>query len=166
DIMLCDRCKENDATVHLTQVVNGVVEKLHLCESCAAEAGFDLQGPVSITDILLGMGAKQDEAAEHIAEKICPDCHMTMSDFKKCGRLGCARCYEIYRDELGLLLKAVHRSEQHTGKIPARDRERVHHSQEAAALQKELADAVAREDYEEAARLRDRLRMLADHETR
>ena len=163
--MICDRCKEIEATVHLTQVVNGVVEKLHLCEKCASEAGFDLQGPVSITDILLGMGGKQEEPSEQVAEKVCPDCHMTMSDFKKRGRLGCARCYDIYRDELGLLLKAVHRSEQHTGKIPSHDRERVHQSQQSAALQKELAEAVAREDYEEAARLRDRIRMLSDHET-
>jgi len=160
--VLCDRCKETEATVHLTQVVNGVVEKLHLCENCASEAGFDLQGPVSITDILLGLGGnkQEQEQLEPAVEKICPNCHLTMGDFKKRGRLGCAKCYELYRDELAPLLKAVHRSEQHTGKVPSRERERVHHSQEIKALQQELNEAVSREDYEQAARLRDQIRKI------
>lgn len=160
--MLCDRCKENEASVHLTQVVNGVVEKLHLCESCAAEAGFDLQGPVSITDILLGLGgAKPQEQAEPVVEKICPQCHLTLSEFKKRGRLGCARCYEIFRDELAPLLKAVHRSDHHTGKIPSQHRGRVKHAQEITDLQRELEEAIAREDYEKAAKLRDRIRKIS-----
>ena len=121
--MLCEKCNEREATVHLTQVIEGSVQKLHLCEECAAESGFDLQGPVSITDILLGMGGGQPEEespAVETAERTCPVCHMRRADFKKMGRLGCPACYDVFGDELATLLKAVHRSDRHVGKVPAR----------------------------------------------
>ncbi len=154
--MLCERCNENEATVHLTQVVDGAVQKLHLCEPCATEAGFDLEGPVSITDILLGMGGQAEPAAhETVAERACPQCHMTKGEFKKQGRLGCPSCYEVFYEDLSSLLKAVHHSDQHVGKVPSKESVRVRLTTEIARLQKELETAVAKEDFEDAAKLRD-----------
>jgi len=154
--MLCDHCHEAEATVHLTQVVDGSVKKLHLCETCAAKSGFDLQGPISITDILLGLGGAMGAAPE-VEEKACPRCHLRRTDFKKTGRLGCPDCYDAFAGELVPLIKAMHRKDQHAGKVPSREGARTRLNAEVAALQKRLDQAVEGEDYEEAARLRDEL---------
>lgn len=157
--MLCESCHEKEATVHLTQVMDGSVKKLHLCEECAAKSGFDAQGPMSITDILLGMGGAV-QPTESGTDRSCPRCHLRRSDFKKTGRLGCPDCYEAFAGELLPLIKGMHRSDQHKGKVPARDSARVRTSAELEELQKALADAVAGEKYEEAAALRDRIAKL------
>ena len=58
--MQCELCKEREATVHLTQVMDGAIKKLHLCEDCAAKSGVDVNGPLSISDILLGLGVAKE----------------------------------------------------------------------------------------------------------
>lgn len=158
--MLCERCDENEATVHLTQVIDGAVKKLHMCEECATEAGFDLQGPVSITDILLGMGQDytEEEYEEPREELICPKCKMTRTDFKKSGRLGCPACYTVFAEELRSLIRAVHRSELHVGKVPSTESVHIRVSAEIAALQQTLDQAITAENYEEAAKIRDTIK--------
>ena len=153
--MICELCKEREATVHLTQVVDGVIKKMHLCEECSTKSGFDVNGPVSITDILLGMGIEKEPAGA--GERSCPRCHMRRTDFKKMGRFGCADCYTAFAEELPPLLKAMHRSDRHTGKVPAREQTRVRASEELADLQKRMDAAIASENFEEAARLRDQI---------
>lgn len=157
--MICEICKEREATVHLTQVVDGTIKKLHLCEECAAKSGFDIQAPISITDILLGMGVQKEPAGSPV-ERTCPRCHMRRADFKKTGRFGCAHCYEAFAEELPPLLRAMHRSDQHIGKVPASEGERVRASAELTHLQQLLDKAIAGENYEEAAKLRDRIQGL------
>ncbi len=157
--MKCELCQELEATIHLTQVVDGAVQKVHLCEGCAAKSGFDVHGPMSITDILLGLGgqesAKSAPKAVKSRERSCPRCHLRRADFKKTGRLGCPSCYEAFEDELEPLLRAMHRGDQHRGKVPANEQERVRATAEVEALQAQLAEAVREERYEDAARLRD-----------
>jgi protein arginine kinase activator len=155
--MQCEVCKEREATVHLTQVVEGAIKKLHLCQACAEKKGIDLQGPVSITDFLLKMGVAAEPAAELDPEKSCPKCHARRTDFKKSGRLGCDACYEAFSDEMPELLKSIHRSDRHTGKAPRLMRGRIQAAEELAALQKAMEEAIGAEKFEEAARLRDRI---------
>ena len=169
----CEICKEREATVHLTQVVEGQVKKLHLCETCAAKSGFDINGPLSITDILLGMGLQKPDESEPVAvpagpiesglERSCPRCHMRRTDFKKGGRFGCAECYAAFADELPPLLKAMHRSERHVGKVPAGQGKRIRASAELDELKAQLKKAIDTEAYEEAARLRDRIENARVH---
>ncbi len=154
--MLCESCKEREATVHLTQVADGAVKKLHLCEGCAAKQGFDAKEPLSMTDLLLGMGMGKSKEEPEV-ERACPRCHMRRTDFKKTGRFGCASCYEAFAEELPPLLKAMHRSDQHTGKIPKREGARVTVGAELSALQRKMDKAIAAEKFEEAATLRDRI---------
>lgn len=159
--MKCDQC-EKEATVHLTQVVEGVVKKIHLCETCAAQSGFDIQGPVSITDILLGMGGEQTPTRRPSSERECPRCLMKRSDFKKSGRLGCPECYGVFSEDLVPLVKAMHRSQQHSGKVPAGEGERARLNAVIAQTQNELDQAIAAEEFEKAAGLRDQLQSLRD----
>jgi protein arginine kinase activator len=156
--MLCEICKTQEATVHLTQVIDGSIKKLHLCEMCAQQNGFDMQGPISITDILLGMGTKPEKAASAAAtERSCPRCHMRRTDFKKSGRFGCSACYEAFADDLPPLLRAMHRNDRHIGKIPATEAVRVNAVKEMTSLQEQLEQAIAGENYETAAQIRDRI---------
>lgn len=163
--MICEHCNEQEATVHLTQVVDGDVQKLHLCEHCAAKAGFDLEGPISISDILMGLGPSSDQAADELSVlrvQACSQCGMTRQEFKKRGRVGCANCYASFEPELLSILKAVHHAESHCGKIPESLRERLGRTQEIALLKDSLQKAVAEERFEEAASIRDRIRSLLD----
>lgn len=158
-MMQCELCHQQEATVHLTQVVDGAIKKLHLCEACAQKSGFDVQGPISITDILLGMGSKKGVAEPVGTEVSCPRCHMRRTDFKKTGRFGCAACYTTFADDLPPLLKAMHRGSRHVGKCPQREQERLVASEELTKLTEALEKAVAEERYEAAADLRDQLRL-------
>ena len=120
--MKCECCHKKDATIHLTQVIDGEVKKLNLCQDCAMENGIDLNSPISITDVLLGLGA-QPQSGGPVATEFdlsCSRCQMTKAEFKKRARLGCPECYNAFMGELSALTKAMHHSNQHVGKIPAR----------------------------------------------
>ncbi len=165
--MKCELCKATEATIHLTQVVDGAVKKVHFCEACAAKSGFDVHGPMSITDILLGLGdaAVPQEPELRARERACPRCHLRRTDFKKSGRLGCPACYEAFADELMPVIKAMHRNEQHRGKVPEREQERFRTTQEMENLEAELQAAIEEERFEEAARIRDVLQTLRTQQT-
>ncbi len=160
--MLCDRCQKNDATVHLTQVIEGQVKKVHWCEACAAQAGIDVKKTISVTDVLMGLDhlTGEPEKARPEADEICPQCGISRSEYKRRGRLGCEACYEAFRDDLNPLIKAVHHAVKHCGKTP-----RTHAARAPSGMPDDLRAALARaveqEDYETAARLRDQLKQRA-----
>ena len=115
--MLCDQCHKKVATVHLTEIINGKVQELHLCEECALKKSQEMQKSFSMGDILSGLieGVKPYPAEKVL---VCPQCGLTFQEFRRIGRLGCAGCYNAFRKQLFSVVKAVHSSTQHTGKIP------------------------------------------------
>ena len=163
--MLCCVCKEKQATVHLTQIVNDKVQKVDLCESCYKEKGLGEPGGFEMADLLLGLGASQEmEQAAGGSELVCPNCGFTQSDFKKSGRLGCADCYETFAEGLEGLLKTMHKGTRHTGKIPNGQAPQAAAGAELSdrlkQLNKRLEQAIGQEDYEQAAILRDEIKAL------
>jgi protein arginine kinase activator len=153
----CELCKTNKATVHFKQVSDGVARELFVCEACAAQNGFEIQSPTSLTDFLFGVGFEAAEAPPSgNTGKACPVCGLTRRDFDKTARLGCPACYDAFEAELRPIIAESQDGERHRGKVPALARV----SAEAAAMQDALDKAVARQDFEEAAVLRDRLRAL------
>ena len=159
--MLCDVCGEQEAVVHLTQVVNDEIKEIHLCEDCAAESGLDLHSQISLTDVLLGVGGKKD-ADQEVSAKICSVCHMPFSDFKKTSLLGCQACYKAFSAELEPLLEAIQKGKQHVGKIPTKMSAEKSAGSSIAVLKNALDAAIASENYEEAARIRDKIKQIAD----
>ena len=153
--MKCEACGENEATVHFKQVSDGVAREMHLCETCASETDFNMVAQASVTDILFG-GTFQAAPAQAGSDKECPVCRMKESDFRRLSRLGCASCYEAFSEELAPLLKAMHKGSMHAGKVPACERM----SAELTSLELEMEDAIARQDFEGAAKLRDRIKGL------
>ena len=157
--MLCDACQSNPATVFLTQIVDGKMQKVNLCENCSKEKGVSDPTGFALTDFLLGLGAS--EAVEQTAtEQQCPVCGFSQSDFKKTGRLGCSNCYETFFEGLDPLLKTMHKGTKHVGKVPARLFREIELSTQLKDLREGLERSVSAEDYEEAAKLRDQIRHL------
>jgi len=165
--MKCECCNEAEATIHLTQVIDNEVKKLNLCQVCAQNNGIDLNSPISITDVLLGLGQPGNQPATDLAEfdLSCSRCQMTRAEFKKRARLGCPECYNAFMGELSALTQAMHHSRQHVGKIPARQGNAARITAQVAALQKDIETAIAREEYEVAASLRDKIRTLKEGES-
>lgn len=161
--MLCDQCKERDAEVHLTQIVDAVVTQLHLCVKCAAAKGIETT--VSMPKHPLGdfLHAVQQQGAPAMGDQTrCAYCQTSLRDFRASGRLGCAHCYTAFEGALRELLRRVHGAAKHRG----RDYEAPEASAPASgavaldALRERLQQAVAAEEFEVAAALRDQIRAL------
>lgn len=157
--MNCDVCKKNQATVFLTQIVEGKMQKVNLCESCSKEKGVTDPTGFALADLLLGLGAAQEMERGGGVQK-CPSCGFSQADFKKTGRLGCATCYETFSDGLSSLLKGMHKGTAHVGKIPARQFASLERTTHMKTLQRDLRKAVSEEDYESAAQIRDQIKHL------
>lgn len=159
--MQCQFCKKAPAKVHYTQIVANEVKKIDLCEACAKEKGVNDPTVFSIADLLLGLGASQkmeEATAAAGTEMTCPSCGFTQADFKKTGRLGCAKCYEIFAEGLEQLLKGMHRGTQHKGKIPPALRKSLDQNFQLSQLESDLKAAISKEDFERAASLRDEIK--------
>jgi protein arginine kinase activator len=152
-LMKCDVCAAKTASVFLTQIVKGDMQKINLCESCAKEKGVTDPTGFQLADMLLGFGAGARVETNPL-EKSCPSCGMTQSTFRKTGRLGCSACYGIFGDGMEGLLKAMHKGTRHIGKVPACHSSRQAEEDRLAQLRSALDAAVASEAYEDAARLK------------
>jgi len=157
--MNCDVCKQNQATVFLTQIVEGKMQKVNLCESCSKEKGVTDPTGFALADLLLGLGAAQEIERGGSVQK-CPVCGFSQADFKKTGRLGCSNCYETFAEGLQSLLKGMHKGTVHLGKKPSRLARSLEREAQLKQLQRDLRKAVAEENYESAAQLRDQIRHL------
>ena len=118
---------------------------------------------------------------------VCPSCGMTYNEFLKIGTFGCPDCYKTYNFLLDSYLKKIQGNCEHSGKYPFYSGETVHVGQAKpdtetdqatnpggdiaimvdedsaeAELQAALHRAVAREEYEEAARIRDIIRAMKE----
>ena len=164
--MQCNVCTKKKATVHLTEIIDGQVSELHLCEDCAREKSVQMEQQFGLADLLAGLAdfGKQVKDVEKIKIE-CPHCGITYEDFKKFGRLGCSECYTVFREHLGSLLKKIHGSSLHLGKVPQGlpqpSGPKIENLRE---LKTQLQEAVQQEDFERAAQLRDKIRVLEKKE--
>ncbi|MDD5482109.1 MAG: UvrB/UvrC motif-containing protein [Kiritimatiellae bacterium] len=155
--MLCQICGKKQATVHLTQMLNDEVRKMHLCEQCAGANGININAPDSVADFLLGLGPPK-KSSSAAAGRLCSRCRTHFRDFKKLSRLGCQNCYAEFAEELNPLLQGMQKGARHVGKKPAYCPGAVNVFPPLASLKKTLDEAIASENYEEAARIRDQIR--------
>lgn len=157
--MQCDVCQQKEATVFLTQIVEGKMQKVNLCESCAKEKDVNNPTGFALGDLVAGLGIAQDVERNAGAAK-CPVCGFTQADFKKTGRLGCSACYDVFLAGLEGMLKNMHKGAEHVGKAPAAFRKTRQIDARIKVLQSSLDEAVAAEEYEKAANLRDEIRKI------
>jgi protein arginine kinase activator len=172
--MRCENCGERDAVIHLTQIVNNSVTTMHLCEPCAGEKGVETGAGVAkfpLGDFLatLGKGGGAEQAEVDL-DVPCRFCGATLRDFRQTGRLGCARCYDSFAGHLRDLLRRLHGSATHVGEqyrpapvpgaVPVAAAPPRGQGRELDGLREQLRHAVEAENFELAAELRDRIRVL------
>lgn len=173
--MVCQECSERPASLHFTKIVNGEKTEFHLCESCARDKGELLPGGqngFSIHNLLSGMlnfdyADQAKTKAETTPNQLrCKTCGLTYQQFSKIGRFGCSDCYHYFKPVLEPLFRRVHGNTAHSGKVPERAGGQLKRKRELDELKTQLQNLVAREEFEEAARVRDRIRELEhDRET-
>jgi protein arginine kinase activator len=162
--MLCQKCNKEIATVHYTEIRGDEMIEKHLCEQCAREKG--LSNPLkemkfTIKDFLEGM--LDTETVDDTPS--CSVCGLTYSQFKEMGRLGCAECYNTFVGSLRPLFRRIHGASHHVGKSPRGNESRANHVHRIRLLKQQLKDAVAGEDFETAAELRDKIKHLEETES-
>ena len=162
--MKCDNCGSADAVIHLTQIVDNEMTVCHLCEKCAAAKGLETEEEAAsfpLTDFLAQMGQGDEPQESEEGRGRCTFCGLTFSDFRETGRLGCPHCYSTFESHLNGLLRRIHGGTQHVGKVylPP-DPSSTERDKRLEGLQRRLERAVAAEDFERAAELRDKIRAL------
>jgi protein arginine kinase activator len=160
--MKCQRCTKA-ATLHITEVVNeDQFEELHLCEECANKYLYEPQQKEAAQKAgQIGQAEESDESSA-LNQRECPICGIKFVEFRNSGRLGCPHDYQEFREELAPLLENIHGETKHCGKTPRRMPQNRQTQSELIQLRKQLQQAVHKEAYEEAARLRDRIRKLEE----
>ena len=157
--MLCEECGKNQAEVLVTTVVNGQSATRPLCRACLKKYQTgDLQAVLAA--ILSAMAGKLQETDEEMPDIVCPKCGETYAEFQKTGMLGCAECYQAFRKELAPVITRVQGRSQHAGRKPPVSEEEQARQDRMAELRGLMEAAVAEENFEEAARLRDELRAM------
>jgi len=171
--MLCERCGERPAVVHITEIINNKKREMHLCQVCAQEVkpqgfsfspqGFAFSPQLNLHNFLSGLldfnvGTGMTENIG-LADK-CEYCGLSEKKFIKSGLLGCSRCYDYFGGRLQPLLRKIQGTDRHTGKVPKRTGGKARLNMEIRELKSKLQEAVAREEFEKAAVLRDKIRDL------
>ena len=162
--MLCERCHQQQATVHVKQIVNGAKTEMRLCQDCSAK----METPISIEALFngllgsfLSMAAEKQNSRGHVHYEPCSRCGMTFEGFTSGGgKLGCAACYHVFSRQLEAILKNVQASIRHEGKIPKKSGQAMIQKREADRLRMLMSKAIEEENFEEAAKLRDEIRSL------
>ncbi|NTW72367.1 MAG: hypothetical protein HGA49_09015 [Eubacteriaceae bacterium] len=160
--MLCDNCKERPASVHITKIINGEKKEVHLCDQCTSlqevyNNAFSLKN--FITNFIgVGSAPVQDVSNDDYAA--CDSCGMSFEAFKKYGKLGCENCYDSFEPLLKPLIKRMHGKERHTGKIIRHGGMKLKLKRDIEDLSYKLKKAIEREDYEQAAVYRDKIKLM------
>ncbi len=181
--MQCDICNKKKATVHLTEIVDEQMSEMHLCEECARNKSAQMEQQFGLGDLLAGLSADVGKGPLKGDDKNalkCSGCGLIYEDFRKFGRLGCGQCYVSFKEHLSGLLRKIHGSNRHLGKtpfgvkpevvtekaastgtaLPAPEETVLIASDNIEDLKKQLHAAIAAEDFEKAAKLRDKIRKM------
>lgn len=159
--MICERCKTAKATVFFTQIIHGQMQKVDLCEECAREVGATSASGFSLADLLLTLKEEPDRRSPGSAGLTrCPTCGMSEEDFRKTGRLGCSTCYEVFHRMVADAVRETQKGRVHRGKVPSRYQEALNRFGRLDELRQRLKAAVEGEHFEQAAALRDQIRVL------
>ncbi len=165
--MICSSCHQNEATIHLTEIVNNQMVEIHLCETCGEEKGTDFKTHFNFSELLSGLSDLGSAfRSEQKSDAKCKVCGLTFEEFGKTGRLGCASCYQSLSKMLVPLVKRVQRSTTHMGKKPSKISNAVRHTVDLRDLHERLRKYIQLEEFEEAAKMRDEIRKLEDKVTK
>lgn len=150
--MLCDDCRKKPATIYFKEVLPTKISELHLCEACAQKRGIITAQKLSPIDLLHKLLRERSAKDEKV---ICPNCYLSLSEFKRIGRFGCRQCLDTFAPFLENFIKQIQVGDKHVGRRIGQGEKKGY---EIFCLREELKNALAKEAYEEAAKIRDKLK--------
>lgn len=156
---MCDRCGKNPAVIHLTRIAHSGCSELHLCLQCVTGAVKTNQQNANVHNAISQTIARQLDGAGEMPAR-CEGCGYTVEDIRKTGRMGCAQCYRTFERLIGPTISALRKA---AGAMPGAAGEPAQEGRDEAAirgLREQMRQAVNREEYETAARLRDQIKAL------
>ena len=167
--MQCQICNKNDATIHLTEINDGARAEMHVCENCAQEQGIAVKSQIPLNELLSSLLAVQptDEelfgSSDKDSQTSCPNCGFTLDKFRKDAVLGCPYDYEVFEKSLLRIIQKAHGGNTaHCGKVPSKASAGIKKQAKLVTLKQKLQEAVRSEDYEQAAKLRDKIKNFED----
>ncbi len=164
--MLCQNCGKNEANTHIKQVINGDTAEMHLCSECANHLGYSdmFSGfDFGFSDFFGGLLNDVTSSRKLGDVKRCEKCGSSFNDIVREGRVGCAQCYETFYDRLKPSLQRIHGKANHSGKISRSTLEKPAEKtpeEKIEALQLQMDEAVSKQDFEQAAKIRDEIKTL------
>jgi len=162
--MLCGKCHKNRATVRYAEVVDGKVQDLHLCPACLAKhqdevgVGFELAKPGPVPSHRREWASAKREPV--LSREQCKTCGLALQEVVDSSKVGCSTCYETFAEQIEVLFKGLHAGTRHRGKTPRVDDSRARVRADLQTKRALLRSALRTENYEEAAHLRDEIRVL------
>ena len=183
--MLCQNCEKNEATTHIKQIINGEMSETYLCSECAKLLGANdmfSDFNLNFSEFFGNFFGDMLPAHTRTSALKCPRCGCTFDDIVKSGKVGCTECYTTFYEKLLPSLQRIHGKIQHAGKISAsadlddeeekaekpveQSEEKPDNSEKIAALKKAMDEAVSKQDFEEAAKIRDEIKELEGGENK
>lgn len=170
--MLCEKCKTNTATIHMTEIVNGSKKEVHLCEGCVEKDFILPYFKMSFSELFKSITSNElDSIAKHVniprrkrrqaTVKKCWSCGSEFTNFDLFTDLGCANDYQIFSRQIDKLLRKYNNDiSVHSGKLPLRSLEKTRKENRSTLLNMRIKNAIRSEDYELAAEIRDMLKNL------
>lgn len=168
--MICERCGEREAAVHLTRIINGEKEEMHLCEKCARKTSkFNFDDNLGFQSLLSGI-LNQNFSSQNSPKLnngqsqnlFCKNCGLSYQEFAEKGFFGCHECYQTFADKLNPLLKRIHGNTQHSGKQPESFLQKSEMEFEIDELKEKMKQAVDEENFEKAAEIRDKIHAMKE----
>lgn len=157
--MVCELCHSNHATIHITEIINSQKKELHLCDECARQKGVTHKIQLTLSDLMGGTAEPKATKQQREMQSLkCVNCGITFPELRTKVRLGCANDLEVFKDWLAPFIEKIHNSTQHVGKVPHNADVSQKRESELLKLKKDLDEAVRKEDFELAAKLRDKIR--------
>lgn len=173
--MSCERCGQAPGAITYTEYGEDGARKLRICPACARELGFDVgdappaaapppAGSEVVAKVVGILGIEtvvetRPGTREPEDPRECPGCGMTGTELRRAPLFGCPMCYETFEKSLDPLFRRLHNAVAHRGRVPGG---RTVHPVDREVLRRDLRDAIANEDFERAAQIRDRLRRAGE----
>ena len=161
-MILCEKCKKNVATVHLTEIHSGKKEEKHLCEECAQSMHLTQKHTISISDLIGALMEKGPRRGSGKKGRACPECGITFGEFRNKGRLGCPHDYEFFKEEFDERSMTTRMIIHYERQVPRGYGDADIRHNELIRLKARLKKAVQAENYEEAACIRDKMKELEE----
>lgn len=160
--MLCQNCQKNTATAFFKQTINGKTATMHLCSECAAQMGSSaLNNDFSLGGFFSNF-FDTSNASSVTTARVCPNCGTTLAQITSSGFFGCGECIKNFYDQVVPMISRIHGNAEHTGKIPKSAGPKIRLKSRIGELKGKLDTAIAAQEFEEAAKLRDEIRSLEE----